>query len=230
MSNSEGQNKREPFRGCIIEMDTIALNGIQRLYAIIRNELGKQDITIDEGLFARHFLGAYLETGLNRALQAAGRRATPETTQAIRTAYLAQLAETPVADSHPIIALVKGLSEKQVRVALLTRLGNETATAIFAPLLAFDNVTLICESQAALVGGFPWDVWRRASQTLQMADRLCAAVVASSTSNKAALAASLPVVAVPNSMTDFQDFTGAYACVDKFDGSVLTAVLQALRV
>lgn len=230
MSNSDGQVNRDPFRGCIIEMDTVALNGIQHLYTIIRDELDKQNVALDEGLFTRNLLGAYLETGLNRVLQRSGRRATPEMTQAIRVAYLEQIAAKPVDEAHPVVALARGLSEKGVRVGLLTRLSPEVAEVVFAPLLTLENVMPICESQAAWVGGFPWDVWRRASQTMQMNDRLCVAIVTGGASCKAALAASLPVVAVPNAMTDYQDFTGAYHCFDALDGSSLAAVLQTLRL
>ena len=230
MSNSDGQAKRDPFRGCIIEMDTVALKGIQHLYSIIRDELAKQNVKIDEGLFARNLLGAYLDTGLNRILQRTGRRTTPEMTQAIRSAYLEQLAATPITESDPIVALVQGLSKKGIRVGLLTRLGADAAATAFAPLLALENVMLICESQAAWVGGFPWDVWRRAALTMQMTDRLCAAIVTGAASCKAALAASLPVVAIPNEMTDYQDFTGAHDCFDAIDETVLLAVLQTLRL
>lgn len=229
MPKSEDQSKREPNKGCVIEMDTVVLNGIERLYDIIRAELARQGTAIDEGLFARHLLGSYLETGLNRALHGTGRRATPELMQAIRAAYLAQMAETPLPEGHAVAGLVKGLSEASVRVGLLTRLGQEEAARLFAPLLAFPHVALICETQA-MVGAFPWDVWRRAALTLQMSDRLCAALVTASASCKAALAASLPVIAIPNTMTDYQDFTGAYECLDKLDARVLPAVLRVLRV
>ncbi len=227
---SKSESKREPFKGCIIEMDTVVLNGIQLLYEITRTELSKQDVVIDEGLFARHFFGAHLETGLNRALQPSGRRSTPELAQTIRTTYLSRLAAAPIADHQPLAALVRGLSERQVRVALLTRIDHAAATAQFASLLALPNVMLISETLFAPVGGFAWDVWRRAAETMEMSGRLCTAIVASSTSAKAALAASLPVIAIPSALTDYQDYTGVYHRCDKLDDSVLPAVLQSLRI
>jgi beta-phosphoglucomutase-like phosphatase (HAD superfamily) len=230
MSKSDGQTDRDPFQGCIIEMDTVVLNGIQQLYAIIKAEVGKLGVTIDEGHFTRYCLGIHLETGLNRLLVSFGRRSTSELAQAIRAAYLEQLGAAPIDAGHPVVALVKGLSENNVRVALLTRLSSETATERFAPMLGFKHVTSLCESQVAYAGAFPWDVWRRAALTLNMTDRLCVAVVAGAASCKAALAANMPVVAIPNEMTDFQDFTGAIACLDSLQKPVLPAILQALRV
>ena len=63
-----------------------------------------------------------------------------------------------------------------------------------------------------------------------MSDRLCAAIVAANASCKAALAASLPVVVIPDAMTDYQDFTGAYHVLDKLDADALPAVREALRL
>ncbi len=229
MPARQDQKKQEPNKGCVIEMDTVVLGGIPRLFGIIRDELSRQDVAIDEGRFARFLLGTYLENGLNRAMQGSGRRATPEMMQTIRSAYLAQLADTPIPENHPVIGLVKGLSEIPVRVGLLTRLGQEEAARLFAPLLAFPQVTLLCESQA-MVGAFPWDAWSRAAIALQMSDRLCTAIVAASASCKAALAASLPVVVIPDAMTDYQDFTGAYHVLDKLDADALPAVREALRL
>ena len=93
MPARQDQRKQEPNKGCVIEMDTVVLGGIPRLFGIIRDELSRQDVAIDEGRFARFLLGTYLENGLNRAMQGSGRRATPEMMQTIRSAYLAQLAE-----------------------------------------------------------------------------------------------------------------------------------------
>ena len=230
MSNSDGQTDREPFQGCIIEMDFVVLNGIQRLYAIIKTELSKLGVAIDEGHFARYCLGIHLETGLNRLLASFSRRSTPELAQTIRAAYLDQLGAAPLDAGHPVVALVKGLSERHVRVALLTRLPGETAEERFAPLLAFKHVSTLGEAPAAYVGAFTWDVWRRAALTLNMTDRLCVAVVAGAASCKSAMAASMPVVAIPNELTDFQDFTGAIACFDSLEKPVLPAILQALRI
>lgn len=229
MPISQEKSKQEPSKGCVIEMDTVVLGGIPRLYGIVRGELARQQVALDEGHFTRFLLGAYLETGLNRALQGTGRRATPDMMQTIRSAYLSQLADAPLPAGHPVIDLVKGLSETPVRVGLLTRLGQEEAARLFAPLLALPHVSLLCETQA-MVGAFPWDVWRRAALSLQMSDRLCVALVAASASCKAALAASLPVVVIPDAMTDYQDFTGAHHVLDKLDAGVLPAVRQVLRV
>ena len=230
MAISKKKSKQVITKGCVIEMDSVVLGGIPHMYGAVRDELARQQVPLDEGTFARFLLGTYLENGLNRAMHAAGRRATTEMVQNVRSAYLAQLAAASVPENHPVVALAKSLTGIPVRVGLLTLLGHEEAMRVFEPLLDLPHVKLICETQA-VVGSFPRDAWRRTSATMDMADRLCVAIVAAAASNKAALAASMPTIVVPDAMTDYQDITGDQYVFEKLgDDGVLPAVKQVLRI
>ena len=226
----KSQKNREPIKGCIIDMDAVALNGIQNMYDVVGEELAKQKVVVDEGLFARYFIGTYLETGLNRAMHSVEKRSSAELAQTIRDAYLARLAAVNVADNRGLLDLVSGLGARNVRVGLLTRLAAATAREKFAPLTGSENVDILADAQPALVGGYPWDAWRHAAETMQMIDRLCVAVVTCAASSRAALAASLTVIAIPDRITEFQDFTGAYDCFSSLDGDASAAILRALRI
>ncbi len=219
-----------PCRGCIIEVDMVALGGIGKIYEICKRHLGEMNVAYDVGLFGRYQLGAYLEAGLNRLLQSLGRGGAPELARGVRDDYLKALAEHALAPNAPVVELVNTLSAKQVKVGLLTRMEETQAGEVLAPMLAQANVSLLCETQHALVGGFPWDVWRRNVAKMHMEEKLCVALVAGAASCKAALAAGLPTVVATDDLTMHQDFCGARHVADQLDDDVAQAVLSALRL
>ncbi len=220
----------EPFKGCIIEADTLLLGGIGHAHEICGRHMRKAGLPFDDGLFGRYLLGVHLESGVNRLLQANGRSGGSETAHAVRDDYLLALAGSKLAADAPAVKLVQALAARNVKLGLLTRLDGEKAAAVLAPVLECGPVTLLSEQQPALVGGFPWDVWRRAIQRLQMEDRLCVALVASAASCKAALAAGLPTVVVTSEHTAHQDFSGASHVADEWSPHVTEAIMDTLRI
>jgi beta-phosphoglucomutase-like phosphatase (HAD superfamily) len=229
-SGSRSQAGVEPFKGCIVDVDALLLGGIGHAYEVCERHMSKAGLPFDVGLFGRYLLGVHFESGVNRLLQAKGRGGGVEAAHAVRDEYLAALASSTLASDAPAVKLIQALSAQNIKLGLLTRLDGEKADAVLAPVLGCAHVTLLAEQQPALVGGFPWDAWRRAIQRLQMEDRLCVALVASAASCKAALAAGLPAVVVTNALTAHQDFSGASHVADGWSQNLTQALLGVLRI
>lgn len=225
------KNSPKPhLQGCIIEVDTIVLNGMQKLYQTVREALVPSGITLDEGLFTRYLQGEPLETGLVKLAQAVGGKAKGELATALQAAYVEALQEDVVAADHPVVALVRGLTARGVQVGLLTKLPAAAAEVVLEPLLECVGVRRFSSGSSPLAGAFSREVWARVREKMELVDRLCVAIVASGASHKAALAAGLAVVAIPDKLTGYQDYSGAYDCFDSLEEPVLAALLQALRL
>lgn len=227
---SRSQAGVEPFKGCIVDADTLLLGGLGHAYAVCERHIRKAGMPFDAGIFGRYLLGVHLESGLNRLLQSHGRSGGADAAHAMRDEYLTALAAGSLAPDAPAAKLIETLSAQHIKVGLLTRLDGEKAGAALAPALACPHVALYPEQQPVLVGGFPWDVWRRAVQRMQMEDRLCVALVSSAASCKAALAAGLPVAVVTDELTAHQDFSGAGYVGDGWSQSLTQGLLTLLRI
>lgn len=234
MSQSErsAQAVREPIRGCLIEMDYVALGGVPRIYDACAAQLATQGVTLNAGLFSRYLLGHSLEAGLNRLLAAQGKPAGlgGDMGREVQGAFLTSLAAAAESLDRRVVALAGELAGRNIRVGLLTRLSEETARSVYAPVLALSGPTLLLPEGHGVVGGFGWDVWRRAIRKMQMEERLCAALTASGYSSKTALAAGLTVITVPAELAAHQDYSGVDFVAEGWSGEVTRAILTALRL
>lgn len=220
-----------PPRGCIFEVDTVVLDGLQLLYKVVEDHAQTLEIKIDEGVFLRYCMGGSVESALGRLLHSFGRRSSPEMVKAVKDQYYDRLASQPTDGLQGLAKLVKELLAKNAAVGLITKLDEDAAKSLFAPVLAFEGVHLIVDQYPLHVGSVSWDSWKNAATAMGLVNHLLVAVVASAASCKSALAANLPVIAIPNEMTDYQDFSGAYHWCDSLDSDkILPAILQTLRL
>ena len=221
---------KSSVRSCLIEIDNVALDGLRALYTIAENLLAAKNIKIDQGIFLRHCMGIALETGLDRLMHSFGLRLSAELAQTVKEEYLAALvAQTDSLDA--LVKVVKGLVKKNVKVTLLTRVDPDKNKKLFSKISKLPEVTIVRQDTPLYIGSTTREAWgAAAAEHFELNAHICA-VVSSSASCKAALASSLSVVAVPNDMTDYQDFTGAFNWCESFDpASCLPAILEALRV
>jgi phosphoglycolate phosphatase-like HAD superfamily hydrolase len=225
LGTSHGTNK-----GLAIEWDFVALGGLPRAFDAARARLARASLDLTPVLFSRYLLGRPLEEGLARLVAAVGAKSKAvDAAPDIHAAFASSLEEAMPKPRAEVVRFVKDMAARGLKIGLMTQIPEETAKPFVAALDVGDAAVLLPEP-ATCVGGSGWDAWRRAPRKLQLADRMGVAIAVSADSARGALAAGLGVIALPDALTQHQDYTGADLVTERFTDEVSRVILELLRL
>lgn len=215
-------------RGVLVEADIVILPGMELFFEACSARLAQEGIKLDHGLLIRFLFGKPLTRGMQALLAKESKHADAAALAADCTAgYLAALLKANGKVRDGVLAFVKDVAARGVKVGLVTQLPEDDAKQVFADVLG-DNVTIISETPAAACM-HGWEGWRRASRKLQVGERLCLAI-SSPASARGALAASMRLAVVQDPMQDHVDCGGADVLTESFTPAVRTAALGLLKI
>ena len=215
-------------RGVLVEADLVVLPGMELYLEACAARLAKEGIKVKQDLFLRCLFGKLPGRGMTALLEKSGKTGDAAALAAECTAaYLAALQASSGKARDGVLAFVKDVAARGVKVGLITQLPEEAAKQVFSEVLG-DNVGIITETphNVCMHG---WEGWRRASRKLQIGERLCLAI-SSPASARGALAASMRLAVVQDPMQEHFDCGGADLLVESFTPAIRTAALGLLKI
>lgn len=224
-------SEQEASKRCVIvEFDFAVLPGHPLLLDCCSKRLAKEGVTLDFGLMARNLCGKTFLSGFQDLCEKQGK--TPDIPGIVsdcRDAFAAAIGGELPRTPAPFLKWAKALQGKGVGVTIVSRLEADALKEAFeaggcpASLLSFQRDSMDS------FGFLKEETLRNILGRGGIHEQLSAAVVASGYSCKNALICGMSVIAKPNEMTDYQDFSGCNRIIDGFSTSLIPDVLAMLH-
>ena len=218
-------------RGVIVEFDFTVLDGAELLFQTTRRFLERLDgIALDAVGEARYLSGKNYQAGFEQLFPVVKTKKTPQkAARDVAAAFSAAVtAAVPSSIGLSFKNFVKALTDKGLRVVILTRADSEIVQSALDPQ-GGENV-LICKEISHGYGFAKGESWRRACRMAGLCPGVTLAVTGSGFGVKSALMAGLGSMAVVNGRVAYQDFGGADDVVAELSGKTAKSVLKALRI
>lgn len=219
-------------KGVIVEYDFAAIDGAGLLHDTTKKYLAQLDaIPFNSKVEAKYLAGGNYQGALQEYFNVIKTKKTAVKSARELSAAFCERLTTVISDSSltpNFISFVRTLSNRGVRVVILTRADIETVRPAFAPLIA-DGVVLFHE-ESMCYGSVKWDSWRRAAVGSGLSRLNTLVVTGSGFGVKSALLAGMGSLAVTNPHVAYQDFTGADEVVTVLDADAASKALAILRV
>ncbi|MDZ4199495.1 MAG: hypothetical protein U1E27_09450 [Kiritimatiellia bacterium] len=198
-----------PLHGILMELDQLVKDRRKHLRSLLEKRLKITTDPASRRIFLQHGLaGAPIQ--IARAMAAAA-GAKPAAAEAAVEDLLAFYAGKQVQAADGAEALIP---KAPVVVVVVTWMSEEAALGLLESLgLAKDNVRIFSASPGDPL--FPdSNIWLDAMRSVGGSARRCLAVVDHEAACRAALSTGLRCVAVPEDLTSYQDFGGAFRILD----------------
>lgn len=195
------------------ELDSVALGARRIRYEILAGILREQDIALDEITFAKHALRLDATLSFIPALlDAAGYTGSAD--QVVQRLFGETTSRLMQKDSDVAPGLIPWLDAARARNSTVCAVSLLPSADEIAKHVRLERWNASLFVPAAIDKPYPHaDYWLRAVKSIGKIPLNCLAIVSSAESAKVALSVGMNVVAVPDSFTAFQDFSGVnYLC------------------
>ncbi|MBP5319693.1 MAG: hypothetical protein J6334_01800 [Kiritimatiellae bacterium] len=226
---SDNDEKQQLKRGVLVEFDYAILPGHDLLLDVCTKRFAKEGVKADFMLLAKTLYGKSFAAGFNDLFTKLEKTLdVPALVAECQESFTKRLDEAMPKVPASFVPFVKALLEKNIRVAVLSRLEPEKVRTVFDD---FESEHLVFQSDTSSGFGFHnCESLRRYTRKSGIYERLTMAVVASGNSAKNALTCGMSVLAKPNAYTEFQDFSGCDLVIDDFATSIIPEILPVLRL
>jgi beta-phosphoglucomutase-like phosphatase (HAD superfamily) len=210
------------------ELEYVAVNGRQIMFDALKQVMKSKEIEVTSALFARCGISPRPGKAIQSMIETSGRNLTTgdQLTEQAETLLVKAFADKAVLNKD-LPALIKAAQERNIQVVALSAWPDAAAKELMkktgldgmgVDLVAMDSVDPI----------FPRaDHWLRILKQRGQENIPLIAIVASRAACKGALTAGATCIALPDSYTSFEDFTGAKIVLDTL-GSVSAKELLEL--
>ncbi len=226
---SDNEEKPQLKRGVLVEFDYAVLSGHEMLLNVCTKRFEKEGVNADFKLLAKSLYGKTFASGFNDLFTKLEKTLdVPSLVTECQDTFTKRLEDGLKSVSATFVPFIKALLEKNIRVAILSRLEPEQVKAVFGDFASDDLVF-----QRDTFSGFGFhncDTLRRVTRKSGLYERLAMAIVASGNSAKNALTCGMSVMAKPNAFTEYQDFSGCDLMVDDFATDIIPEILPVLRL
>jgi beta-phosphoglucomutase-like phosphatase (HAD superfamily) len=215
-SESVERNSPEPGKAVLFELENQAVQGRQVVYDTLKALLSSKSIPFTPAMFSRHVLDSPVAEYVPALLKEQGKtRLSEEKLEAeIAEKVAAALTGDKLKLDPALKTLLDACLERGMKLGALSRLDAKSAIRL-ATQLGLQDMGVHVVSCADEDGGIPSiDAWLNLAKQVSVPPRLCLACATSALSLRAALAARMRPIAVPDSFSSFQDFGGADYVVD----------------
>ncbi len=226
------KNPNTPTIALLFELENLAFQGRQVVFDVLKSVLADKDMKLTPVLFSRCCVGASIAEGLPVLLDLLGHprvsaeKLLPEIMQGIR----ASLVDNTPKASATLITLLKQAQSDGYKIGAVSEMDNEAAQTLYAKLDIGepDSGAIVgTESDTAATDSLAWKAAARAMNAIIPS---CIALVTSSRSAHAAVAAGMRCIAIPDAYTSFQDFGGTDGILDVLDEGAAKTILDTLAV
>lgn len=200
------------------ELDSVALGARRIRYEILAGILREQDIALDEITFAKHALR--LDATLSyipALLDALGYTGSAD--QVVQRLFGETTSRLMQKDADVAPGLIPWLDAARARNSTVCAVSLLPSADEIAKHVRLERWNASLFVPAAIDKPYPHvDYWLRAVKSIGKIPLNCLAIVSSAESAKVALSVGMNVIAVPDSFTAFQDFSGVnYLCENLSD-------------
>jgi len=207
------KNKEEPSSpaiGLVLELEYMLFPGRQLMFKSFSSVLNSQQINLDQAAFSRYCLHRAVEKNLQDLLPALGKKeiAADALAAKIKKQFEASLNDPANHAAPGLPAFLKKAVESNFKIGLLSFLPEENAKELMKRLPPELNACLLVMKKEADDLPTP-DSWLSLLKTMEIVPRCALAVVDGNPACKSALAVGMGCVVVPDSFTNWQDFSGA---------------------
>ncbi len=216
-------------RGVLVEFDFAVLDGHPLLLEACQTRLEQEGIKLDAQGVARAMGGRSFTSGLN--VLASRKQKTLDVPTVIAecdAAVTEKLAGELSAVPAGFLAFVKALLAKKIKVVLITRLESEAVSSALADVQS-ERFAVLHDMPNGF-GFTTWEGWRRAARKNGLHERLCMAVAGSGFAVKGALRNGMGVIARPNPLTEYQDFSGSDVFVSEYAAALADDAARILHM
>ena len=216
--------------GLIFDLDTLACNGHDVLFNVLKKVIGKKGTKFTKFYFSKVCIARNLNSLVPELIEEfkMKKAVEEELIEEVKSEYARAL----INDSKVVaglLDLVKTAQKKDFAVGVFSNLDEESAQLLLEKVgLAESDVTL-CPYSPRTINSFIGEHWRRLAVQLSVAPGSCIAITSDNNSCKAALSSGMRVVVLPTDISSFQDFGGANMIVDELSSSVIKEALKLLE-
>lgn len=198
----------------LFELENVAFAGRKKLYDVLKKSLPAAGVQLNPGLFARYGLKPTAAMNVASLVENAGSgKGDANKIAAEATETYAKELQEKTEQNGAVAKLIESAAKKGFLIGALSALGEESANALVKKLGLSAEVQLLALQPSD--EAFPRaDAWLKLLKVVTKSTRPAAAIVSSQAACKAALAAGMRVVVVPDEFTGHQDFGGADFVVD----------------
>jgi len=215
----------------LFELEGIAVNGRAAAFEVMKSILAENGTTLQPHHFARYCLCPAPEHYVGRVLEVVGARklSASKLIEDVKSGVAMHLTSQGKGLLPGVEALFNEAQRKGFALAALTALPEEDASTIIRKRgLDQWNISLFALNQDN-AGDFPRaDSWLKMAKALKRSPRQCVALGSSMTACKAALSAGMRCVAIPDSFTSFQDFSGCELVLESLSDVPLDELFTVL--
>ena len=215
----------------IFELEGIVGSMRQATFDVLKSILGEQGAKITPVHISRYCLQTPPEMYLESLLEAVNitRQSMDKLLDDIRGGIDMQLSSKSATLPRPLSDLFKTASKRGVSLAAISALPESTSNALLENLGLSSFGVRLFTMEIDDEGGFPRaDSWLKVARSLGRHPAQCGVIATSHAASKSALSAGMRCVAIPDSFTGFEDFSGANAIIEDLTESDAETLLGDL--
>lgn len=219
-----------PTTALFIELEAVLLNGHGVLFEALGAALKAEGVGLSSMLFIKYALGRSVNTAVASLARhlALGEDASTRVTEAAWKHVLSAFGKAAAPRFKNFPALVEKVRAQGGVVACLSQLPQESAERLVAGL-GCGALAVAGRGEGRHEGAFPTGGdWLNLARSLGMRPGACVAVFAGGAGMRAAMAARVRGVAIPDRFSTFQDFGGADYVLESLDAAAILGLLQGL--
>lgn len=229
-ADGKESNAKKQRKALLIELEYVALGGRKILYDVFRSVLGSKEIDITPPVFSRRGIDVSAGSFVERMLRDSGktRLSHDKLLAEINDGIRLSLADRSVKIDASVGNIVDSAVKAGFAVGALGFLDKESLSGLAAMAEFSAKGVAVMGGSGSGTSTCGRELWLAMARSLKITPSRCVAVVSSAGSCRAALAAGMKCVALPDEFTSFQDFGGADLVLDSIEGSPDEVILGLL--
>lgn len=229
----DDKRSEKPAYAILCELENVAVNGRKIAFDVLKSVLAEKDVKITPIIFSRHFGGTPLRAALGALLQEQGKGRLSEDKLAgeIEKGVSLSVLDAAAKPNASFRKLAERAGTEGICIGGVTLLDAEAAVQLTTKLGLNEGghpVVPLKKHAAQTDRRAEVDAWGKLVRSVGLSPLRCVSVTTCSRSMKAALAAGMQCVAVPDEFTSFQDYSGADVVLDEFNDEAIGEIFGLL--
>jgi len=234
--SARGAEKSKTTRtspGAILyELENVAIEGRKLSFDVIKSLLAEKGIALKPAMYARYCLDAPLEKSLSTLLKAGGKQRLSEDKLAreIREGIELSLLDACAKPRLDFMSFARRAKGSGMVFGAMSGIGVQTARQLVGRLPAPTEPAPYLYVYAGESRAYPSsDSWIRLAQNAGIKPIRCLCLTTSAASCQSALGAGMRCAVLPDTFTEFQDYSGADLILHQVDEEACTNILALLE-
>lgn len=223
-------DKDTPTAALLFELENIGFQGRQVVFDVFKSVLADKDMQLKPVHFSRCCVDASIEAAVPQLLEIlnhprmSAEKLVPDIVQGIRSSLSDNTPKSPAA----LATLLEKARAKGYQIGVVSDLDAEAAALLYGKLNIGDPADGAVVSAESEMGTGDSLAWKTAARALGAPIPSTVVLATSNRSARAAVAAGMRCLAIPDAYTSFQDFGGADRILDGLTDSTAEEILSIM--